>query len=101
MRRGAWPPGWETQYSPRSLERLAEPLGLERVALDGHGSFLRMATGRALRPVLSAAAQARLIRLFDSADGLLGARLRAWTSMNVIGCFRKPPVATRARSAAA
>jgi glycosyltransferase involved in cell wall biosynthesis/SAM-dependent methyltransferase len=101
MRQGTWPPGWETQFSPRALVRAAQPLGLETVALDGHGSFLRMAAARALRPVLSAAAQARMIRFFDAADRLLGARLRAWTSMNVIGCFRKPSAAARARSAAA
>jgi glycosyltransferase involved in cell wall biosynthesis/SAM-dependent methyltransferase len=101
MRLGAWPPGWETEYSPRALARVVAPLGLQTVVLDGHGSFLRMLAARALRPVLSAAAQARLIRFSDAADRLLGARLRAWTSMNVVACFRKPPAAARARSAAA
>jgi glycosyltransferase involved in cell wall biosynthesis/SAM-dependent methyltransferase len=100
MSRGSWPPGWETQFSPHALARVAAPLGLDIVALDGHGSFLRMIAARALRPVLPAAAQAALVRLADDADRLLGARLRAWTSMNVVGCFRKPP-ARVARSAAA
>ncbi len=102
MRRGAWGPGWETQFSPAALARVAAPLGLEIVALDGHGSFLRMLAARALRPVLPFAGQAALVRLADAADRLLGARLRAWTSMNVVGCFRKPPaIAQAARSAAA
>jgi glycosyltransferase involved in cell wall biosynthesis/SAM-dependent methyltransferase len=102
MRRGAWPPGWETQFSPPALARVAGPLGFDIVALDGHGSFLRMMAARALRPVLPVAAQAALVRLADAADRLLGARLRAWTSMNVIGCFRRPPAPARAaRSAAA
>lgn len=102
MRRGSWPPGWETQFSPPGLARVAAPLGLDIIALDGHGSFLRVLAARALRPVLPAAAQAALVRLADAADRLLGARLRAWTSMNIVGCFRKPPAAARvARSAAA
>jgi glycosyltransferase involved in cell wall biosynthesis/precorrin-6B methylase 2 len=102
MRRGAWPPGWETQFSPPALARVAGPLGFDIVALDGHGSFLRMMAARALRPVLPVAAQAALVRLADAADRLLGANLRAWTSMNVVGCFRKPSTPARAaRSAAA
>lgn len=101
MRRGRWPPGWERQFSPRALAQLAAPLHFECIELDGHGSFLRMTVARALRPALSASAQARLIEIFDAAGRLLGARLRAWTSMNVIACCRKPPAAARVRSAAA
>jgi glycosyltransferase involved in cell wall biosynthesis/precorrin-6B methylase 2 len=101
MRRGAWPPGWETEYSPRGLARLAPPLGLESIALDGHGSFFRMVVSRGLRPVLPDSAQALLIRAADAAGRLLGSHLRAWTSMNVIACFRKPPGAATSQRVAA
>jgi glycosyltransferase involved in cell wall biosynthesis/SAM-dependent methyltransferase len=92
MRRGTWPPGWETEYSPRALVRVVTSLGFDAVALDGHGSFLRMVASRGLRAVLPVAAQVMLIRMADGADRLLGSRLRAWSCLNVIGCFRKGPI---------
>jgi SAM-dependent methyltransferase len=102
MRRGTWPPGWETEYSPRALARAVTSLGFDAVALDGHGSFLRMVASRGLRAVLPHSAQVMLIRLADAVNRLLGANIRAWTSMNVVGCFRKPTAPARAaRSAAA
>ncbi len=92
MRRGSWPPGWETEYSPRALARVVTSLGFDAVALDGHGSFLRMVASRGLRAVLPHSVQVMLIRLADGADHLLGSRLRAWSCLNVIGCFRKGPM---------
>jgi len=92
MRRGTWPPGWETEYSPRALVREVTSLGFDAVALDGHGSFLRMVASRGLRALLPHSAQVMLIRLADGADRLLGSRLRAWSCLNVIGCFRKGPM---------
>ncbi len=91
MRRGTWPPGWETEYSPRALARVVTPLGFDAVTLDGHGSFLRMVASRALRAVLRLSSQVMLIRLADGADRLLGSHFRAWSCLNVIGCFRKRP----------
>lgn len=90
MRRGAWGPGWETQYTPHQLSRLAARIGFDLLAVDGYGSFASRVCARLFRPVLSLRRAARLIRTTNSADRLLGERLRSWLSVNVVACYRKP-----------
>jgi SAM-dependent methyltransferase len=90
MRRGTWEPGWETQYTPNQLSRLAARMGFELLAVDGYGSFLSRVCARLFRPVLSLRGTSRLIRTANSLDRLFGKRLRAWLSLNVVACYRKP-----------
>jgi len=95
MRRGEWPPGWETEFSPRQLILLGKRFGLAPSRVDGHGSFLSQVAVRLSRAALSPAAQARIVRLADSADRALGSTLRAWLCTQLIVGFRKvgsPPV---------
>ena len=90
MRRGQWPPGWETEYSAGQLVALGRHFGLEVCEVDGHGSFLRTVFARLLRRVVSAAFLAGMIRAFDEGDRLLGKRLRARLCQNLVVSFRKP-----------
>ena len=90
MRRGEWPPGWETEYSAGQLAALGRRFGVEVWDLDGHGTFLRLVAHRLLRRVVSAPFLAGMVRAFDDGDRLLGKRLRARLCQNLIVSFRKP-----------
>lgn len=90
MRRGRWPPGWETEYSAGQLADLGRRSGLEVCDLDGHGTFLRLVAYRLLRPIVPRPALTGVIWGIEEADRLLGKRLRARLCLNVVACFRKP-----------
>jgi len=89
MRHGNWPPGWETEYSPRELIAVGRRLGFAECGVDGYGSFVGQVTTRLLRCVLSPTALARLSRSFDRADRWLGSRIRSWLCPQLVVSFRK------------
>ncbi len=90
MRRGDWPPGWETEFSPRNLLFLGERFGLAPSTVDGHGSFLSQVAVRLFRRALSPAAQSRIVRFADATDRALGRTLRARLCTQLIVGFQKP-----------
>jgi glycosyltransferase involved in cell wall biosynthesis/SAM-dependent methyltransferase len=90
MRRGQWPPGWETEYSAGQLAALGRNFELEVSDLDGHGTFLCLVAHRLLRSAVPARFLAGMVRAFDDGDRLLGKRLRASLCLNLVMSFRKP-----------
>jgi len=89
MRRGRWPPGWETEYSAGQLVALGQRCGLQVCEVDGHGTFLRMAVHRLLGPILPQPVLCGLVRGIEAADRFLGKRLRARLCQNLVVTFRK------------
>jgi len=90
MYRDNWPPGWETEYSPKKLAALGRSYGLALSHADGSGSFFQMVVVRILRHVLGISTLARLSRLSNGIDQYLGPWGRAHLCVEVAACFRKP-----------
>jgi SAM-dependent methyltransferase len=90
MRRGNWPPGWETEYSIANLVALGRQHGLFFSHADGYGSFFQMAVVHLLRELLKTSSLAKLIQASNGIDHRLGAWARARLCLEVAACFTKP-----------
>lgn len=88
MRRGTWPPGWETEYSARELVELGKALGLRLLHADGYGSFTQMVVVHILRKFIVLPALLRVFDLFDAVEEVLPTALRTLACANVCVYFQ-------------
>ena len=91
MRRGTWPPGWETEYSARELVELGKAFGLRFSHFDGYGSFVQMIVVHVLRKFITMSALVRVVDLFDALEQAIPTSVRAFLCSNTCAYFQAGP----------